>query len=65
MEENGTAEQRDVEELENELETQKSRLDLVIATNPGVIDQYERRRAEVRIGCGLRCHRNCLTFLFH
>ena len=50
MEENGTAEQRDVEELENELETQRSGLDLVIATNPGVIDQYEWRRMEVRTG---------------
>ncbi|KAI0318372.1 hypothetical protein OF83DRAFT_1082945 [Amylostereum chailletii] len=47
MEANGTAEERDVKELQNELETQRSKLELVIATNPDVIDQYERRKAEI------------------
>ncbi|KAI0058575.1 P-loop containing nucleoside triphosphate hydrolase protein [Artomyces pyxidatus] len=47
MEENGTAHQRDSEQLRDELETLQQKLELVLATNPGVIEQYERRKNEI------------------
>ncbi|KAI0030174.1 P-loop containing nucleoside triphosphate hydrolase protein [Vararia minispora EC-137] len=47
MERSGTVQNRDVEELQNELEVQRQKLDLCFQTNPGVIEQYERRKAEI------------------
>ena len=43
----GTATNRDVADLNNELETQRQRLEMCFQTNPGVIEQYERRKAEI------------------
>ena len=37
-----------MEEIEGNLETNKAQLELNAATNPGVIEQYERRQKEVR-----------------
>jgi hypothetical protein len=36
-----------VDQLKDELETLQQKLELVLATDPGVIDQYERRKEEV------------------
>ncbi|KAI0044470.1 P-loop containing nucleoside triphosphate hydrolase protein [Auriscalpium vulgare] len=47
MEENGTAHERDSAQLRDELETLQQKLELVLQTNPGVIEQYERRKAEI------------------
>lgn len=41
---------RTSEELREELETQRANLDLNLASNPGVVEQYEKRKREVR-GC--------------
>ena len=38
---------RSREELENELERQKAKLDLNLNTNPGVVEQYEKRKRDV------------------
>jgi hypothetical protein len=38
---------RSLDELKEELETQKANLELNSITNPGVIEQYERRKQEV------------------
>ncbi|KAF8634626.1 hypothetical protein AX15_000803 [Amanita polypyramis BW_CC] len=38
---------RSLEELQAELETQKANLELNLATNPHVIEQYERRKEEI------------------
>ncbi|SRR6266576_4082876 len=38
---------RSLEELQTELETQKANLELNLMTNPGVVEQYERRKQEV------------------
>ena len=43
----GTATNRDVADLNNELETQRQRLEMCFQTNPGVIEQYERRKNEI------------------
>lgn len=40
-------EQRSAEQLEADLEEQRNRLELNLNTNPGVIEQYERRKQEV------------------
>ncbi|TFY82531.1 hypothetical protein EWM64_g1483 [Hericium alpestre] len=47
MEEDGSAHTRDADEIRNELATQNQRLELVLQTNPGVVEQYERRKAEI------------------
>ncbi|VDC05841.1 unnamed protein product [Peniophora sp. CBMAI 1063] len=47
MEEDGTSTNRDVADLSNELEEQRQKLELCFQTNPGVIEQYERRKAEI------------------
>jgi hypothetical protein len=38
---------RSLEELQTELETQKANLELNLMTNPGIVEQYERRKQEV------------------
>jgi hypothetical protein len=38
---------RTLEELRAELETQRANLDLNLATNPGVVEQYEKRKRDV------------------
>jgi hypothetical protein len=38
---------RSLEELQATLETQRANLDLNLATNPGVIEQYEKRKRDV------------------
>ncbi|KAF7432634.1 Structural maintenance of chromosomes protein 5 [Pleurotus ostreatus] len=40
-------EQRSAEQLEADLEEQRNRLELNLNTNPGVIEQYERRKQEI------------------
>lgn len=47
MEESGEAMQRTSEQILAELETLRTQLDLILGTNPGVVDQYERRKAEI------------------
>ncbi|KAI6127379.1 hypothetical protein EDD16DRAFT_283257 [Pisolithus croceorrhizus] len=47
MEVDGSVHERTVDQLRAELETQKANLDLIMITNPGVVDQYERRKAEI------------------
>lgn len=39
---------RSAEELNVELEAQKAKLEITLAANPGVIEQYEKRKKEVR-----------------
>lgn len=36
-----------MEELRAELEVQQASLDMILLTNPGVVEQYERRKEEV------------------
>lgn len=43
--------QRTSEQILAELETLRTQLDLILGTNPGVVDQYERRKAEVSSLC--------------
>ncbi|KAF8329916.1 hypothetical protein F5887DRAFT_1182074 [Amanita rubescens] len=38
---------RSLEELQTELETQKANLELNLMTNPGIVEQYERRKQEI------------------
>ncbi|KIJ94730.1 hypothetical protein K443DRAFT_683517 [Laccaria amethystina LaAM-08-1] len=38
---------RSREELENELERQRAKLDLNLNTNPGVVEQYEKRKRDI------------------
>jgi hypothetical protein len=40
---------RTLEELRAELETQRANLDLNLATNPGVVEQYEKRKRDVSV----------------
>lgn len=47
MEENGEAHRKTSEEVKDDLQNQRQRLELVLQTNPGVVDQYERRKAEI------------------
>lgn len=42
---------RTLEELRAELETQQANLDLNLATNPGVVEQYEKRKRDVSGFC--------------
>lgn len=37
-----------MEQLGAELEVQQANLEMIMQTNPGVIEQYERRKEEVR-----------------
>ena len=39
---------RSSEELQAELATQRAKLDITLNTNPGVIEQYEKRKRDVR-----------------
>lgn len=39
---------RTVDELQAELETQRANLDMNLNTNPGVIEEYEKRKRDVR-----------------
>ena len=41
---------RTLDELQSDLETQQANLDLNLATNPGVVEQYEKRKRDVG-GC--------------
>ncbi len=41
---------RSSEELQAELATQRAKLDITLNTNPGVIEQYEKRKRDVRHG---------------
>ncbi|TFK43988.1 P-loop containing nucleoside triphosphate hydrolase protein [Crucibulum laeve] len=51
--ENGTppnpdgVEQRTLEELQSDLETERASLDLVLGTNPGVLEEYEKRQRDI------------------
>ncbi|KAI0287939.1 hypothetical protein B0F90DRAFT_1827934 [Multifurca ochricompacta] len=47
MEESGTAHERSADQLKDELETLREKLEL-LATDPGVIEQYERRKEEIK-----------------
>lgn len=44
----GKAHERSADQLRDELETLRQKLELVLGTEPGVIEQYERRKEEVR-----------------
>ncbi|KAI9462755.1 P-loop containing nucleoside triphosphate hydrolase protein [Russula earlei] len=48
MEESGKAHERSAEQLRDELETLRQKLELVLGTEPSVIEQYERRKEEIR-----------------
>ena len=43
----GKAHERTADQLKDELETLQQKLELVLAADPGVVDQYERRKDEV------------------
>ncbi|KAH7887410.1 hypothetical protein F5I97DRAFT_1925860 [Phlebopus sp. FC_14] len=47
MEVDGSVHDRSVEQLRAELEVQKANLDMIMQTNPGVVEQYDRRKAEI------------------
>ena len=40
---------RTVDELQAELETQRVNLDMNLNTNPGVVEEYEKRKRDVRV----------------
>jgi chromosome segregation ATPase len=42
---------RNMEQLEADLETQKANLEMNLNTNPGVVEQYEKRKKEVCSSC--------------
>ncbi|KAI9434892.1 P-loop containing nucleoside triphosphate hydrolase protein [Lactarius indigo] len=48
MEESGKAHDRTADQLKDELETLRQKLELVLAADPNVIDQYERRKEEIK-----------------
>lgn len=48
MEESGTAHERTADQLKDELGTLRERLQMLLNTDPGVIEQYERRKEEIR-----------------
>jgi len=48
MEESGKAHERSADQLRDELETLQQKLELVLGTDPGVIEQYERRKEEIK-----------------
>lgn len=39
--------ERTSEQIKADLETLRAQLNMILETNPGVVDQYERRKAEV------------------
>ena len=43
----GTAHERTADQLKDELGTLRERLEMLLATDEGVIEQYERRKEEV------------------
>ena len=40
---------RTVDELQAELETQRANLDMNLNTNPGIVEEYEKREQDVRV----------------
>jgi chromosome segregation ATPase len=42
---------RTTNELHAELETQEANLEMNLNTNPGVVEQYEKRKKEVCVAC--------------
>jgi hypothetical protein len=50
-----------VDDLKFELETLRQKLELVLATDPGVIEQYEQRKDEV---CSTGSSFPCLSLTF-
>ncbi|KAF8266426.1 P-loop containing nucleoside triphosphate hydrolase protein [Lactarius quietus] len=48
MEESGTAHERTADQLKDELGTLQERLKMLLTTDEGVIEQYERRKEEIR-----------------
>ena len=40
---------RTVDELQAELETQRANLDMNLNTNPGIVEEYEKRKRDVRV----------------
>ncbi|KAH7912946.1 hypothetical protein BJ138DRAFT_1147123 [Hygrophoropsis aurantiaca] len=47
MEADGSVHIRSVNELQAELEVQCANLEMIMQTNPGVVEQYERRKTEI------------------
>ncbi|KAF9226823.1 P-loop containing nucleoside triphosphate hydrolase protein [Gyrodon lividus] len=47
MEMDGSVHDRTVEQLRADLEVQQANLEMIMQTNPGVVEQYERRKAEI------------------
>ncbi|KAL4076371.1 hypothetical protein J3A83DRAFT_2194372 [Scleroderma citrinum] len=47
MEVDGSVHERTVDQLRAELDVQKANLDMILLTNPGVVEQYERRKEEI------------------
>ena len=43
----GSVHDRSVEQLRTDLDVQRANLDMITQTNPGVVEQYERRKNEV------------------
>lgn len=43
----GSVHDRTVDQLRADLEVQQANLEMIMQTNPGVIEQYEKRKAEV------------------
>lgn len=46
---------RTADELQAELETQRANLDMNLNTNPGVVEEYEKRKRDVRGWCFVSC----------
>ncbi|KAJ8594009.1 hypothetical protein M405DRAFT_543679 [Rhizopogon salebrosus TDB-379] len=47
MEIDGSVHDRSVEQLRTDLDVQRANLDMITQTNPGVVEQYERRKNEI------------------
>ncbi|KAG2073647.1 structural maintenance of chromosomes protein [Suillus decipiens] len=47
MEMDGSVHDRSVDDLRTELDVQLANLDMISSTNPGVVEQYERRKTEI------------------
>ncbi|OAX43370.1 structural maintenance of chromosomes protein [Rhizopogon vinicolor AM-OR11-026] len=47
MEVDGSVHDRSVEQLRTDLDVQRANLDMITQTNPGVVEQYERRKHEI------------------
>lgn len=45
---------RSLEELQTDLDTQRANLELNLNTNPGVVEQYEKRKRDVREASDIR-----------